>query len=915
MNGRIVDDSGTVNRLRAPRSVRAAASHRGVNRAYARRVSVVIALFVLMTLVMRLPATADERVGVNVAVNPAGTATPPNGPMRQLMIGQDVIFKEQVSTEDKGQTQIHFLDESSMSVGPNSDLVIDEFVYDPHADTGKLAMSATRGVFRYVGGKISKLEGGVTVQTPVASIGVRGGAFLLKFTGNRLDIVFVYGKELRVTGRNGQVVTLHRPGYAVTAINGVSSDPYLATQELIDIINAALDGRPGGNGGAKTIPTDQTVVISGIGSDISAQYEANIGAALKQAGYSCQGGGVGGVQVIAGVLTVRCKNGTTNSQLALNLAINSVERGPVTAAKTPTPYSGSLNSVASTATTGYPNSPTSFTGGSVVNGVFSATVDGGTLTLSGLVPGSTASVSGTSPIGTLSGTAFLSPDSSFFYADLTSSGGQVALLQGGLPITSPSASIGSANQVLAFNVQPDPALGSSIPFIRNTTGGSIPGASVSPLYLVSPTGTLAADPTGTNSPRTLQASLAINGTGSNQQSVIVANIGIISSLANGAPSLTGVLRGTAQTSSTASPTLIASGFGSVADGVGGGLYGATGVSGIALASTSPGATETPLNGAPATYNFNQPATAAATPAGVGPGNPSGFIPSSGFFGGLVNYNETGVFPFSGFYAATGTANFTKTGPATFSSTFTSDYLFNYPFSNNSGPLAQFVLNFGGTPSSSPNAVIVDGNIYAATEGTPASLDFEGDPNATSQQLYLLSSGAVGPLGSLLTNGTLCSACQFVQWGYWGGDVNSADNVSGNNRTDLAHLNFWVAGQPTVVMPTVGVGNYRGQMIGAVNNDGTQYTAAGTFSLGYNFGSNNGTFTINNFDRGAITNLSASVSSVGNSKYTGFVSCECSAGGVVNGGFFGPNATETGGNFAISQFNTPYTAAGVFLGHK
>jgi hypothetical protein len=92
-------------------------------------------LILPMAIAMCHPAMADERVGVNSAVNPAGTGTPPSGSPRQLMIGQDVIFKERVNTEAAGQTQILFLDQSSMSVGPNSDLTIDEFVYDPHADT------------------------------------------------------------------------------------------------------------------------------------------------------------------------------------------------------------------------------------------------------------------------------------------------------------------------------------------------------------------------------------------------------------------------------------------------------------------------------------------------------------------------------------------------------------------------------------------------------------------------------------------------------------------------------------------------------------------------------------------------------------------------------------------------------------
>ena len=96
-----------------------------------------------------------------------------------------------------------------MSVGPNSDLTIDEFVYDPRADTGKLAMSATRGVFRYVGGKISKIDGAVTVQTPVASLGIRGGGGFSAedLDGNQIQIIFIYGKNLTETGLNCQTRT------------------------------------------------------------------------------------------------------------------------------------------------------------------------------------------------------------------------------------------------------------------------------------------------------------------------------------------------------------------------------------------------------------------------------------------------------------------------------------------------------------------------------------------------------------------------------------------------------------------------------------------------------------------------------------------------------------------------------------
>src|SRR5713226_6758087 len=156
---------------------------------------------------------AQERVGVNSAVNPQATGALPGAPPRRLVIGQDVIFNEHITTAETGQTQLLFLDESSMSIGPNSDLTIDQFVYDPKSGTGKLAMSATRGLLRYVGGKLSKQDDAVTLRTSTATLAVRGGAFIASITAIQTDAVFIYGRELRITGAAGGVQIVTRPGF------------------------------------------------------------------------------------------------------------------------------------------------------------------------------------------------------------------------------------------------------------------------------------------------------------------------------------------------------------------------------------------------------------------------------------------------------------------------------------------------------------------------------------------------------------------------------------------------------------------------------------------------------------------------------------------------------------------------------
>src|ERR1700688_4266658 len=120
-------------------------------------------------------AAADKAsVGITSAVNPDTVGQPPNQPERTLLVGHDIMRNERITTKNTGQAQILFADQSSLTVAPNSELVIDEFVYDPKKQTGSMVANVTTGLLRYVGGKVSH-EKDVTFQTPSAAITVRGG--------------------------------------------------------------------------------------------------------------------------------------------------------------------------------------------------------------------------------------------------------------------------------------------------------------------------------------------------------------------------------------------------------------------------------------------------------------------------------------------------------------------------------------------------------------------------------------------------------------------------------------------------------------------------------------------------------------------------------------------------------------------
>src|SRR5277367_4442767 len=125
-------------------------------------------------LLLVAAAHADIKVGVTAAVNPQAIGQPPTEPERMLLVGSDNFANEKITTGPEGQVQLLFLDGSSISVGPDANLTIDQYVYDSNTKVGKFAISAAQGVFKLVGGAISKTNE-IVITTPTATAGIRGG--------------------------------------------------------------------------------------------------------------------------------------------------------------------------------------------------------------------------------------------------------------------------------------------------------------------------------------------------------------------------------------------------------------------------------------------------------------------------------------------------------------------------------------------------------------------------------------------------------------------------------------------------------------------------------------------------------------------------------------------------------------------
>jgi len=195
------------------------------------------------TIVLVLAGTAlttatalAQQVGTAAAVNPETRTTPPGGATVVLNVGAHVVHKERIKTTPSGSVQLLFLDRSTLSIAPNSEIVIDEFVYNPRNGSGHMAVSVAKGAMRLVGGQLSH-AGEATVNAGNATIGIRGG------TG-----IFTTKEVINLNGTltPSNCPPVKRPGYKISLSCGPIEQASAA--ELSHYVNL-FTSRFGQNGG------------------------------------------------------------------------------------------------------------------------------------------------------------------------------------------------------------------------------------------------------------------------------------------------------------------------------------------------------------------------------------------------------------------------------------------------------------------------------------------------------------------------------------------------------------------------------------------------------------------------------------------------------------------------------------------
>jgi len=123
-----------------------------------------------------------------------------------------------VITGSSGHIRMKLPDDTTFTIGPNSNIVIDSFVYDPDNTPKKVIANMSKGVFRWVTGKAKPLNdpAELKVKLPVMAVGIRGTDFEAAVNPDGSGSVVLHFGQLEITENKTGFRFIMNAGYKIT---------------------------------------------------------------------------------------------------------------------------------------------------------------------------------------------------------------------------------------------------------------------------------------------------------------------------------------------------------------------------------------------------------------------------------------------------------------------------------------------------------------------------------------------------------------------------------------------------------------------------------------------------------------------------------------------------------------------------
>ena len=149
-----------------------------------------ILIFVILTFTSVANANNNSFVGVIGAA----IGDIKNQKNESLSNGSKIFFGDTIISKSKSNAQILFLDQTVLTLGEETELTIDEFVYDPNSQDGSFVSTVKTGTVKFITGQISKKNpDNLEVKVPAGTLGARGTEFVVLSESNNESTVVLLG--------------------------------------------------------------------------------------------------------------------------------------------------------------------------------------------------------------------------------------------------------------------------------------------------------------------------------------------------------------------------------------------------------------------------------------------------------------------------------------------------------------------------------------------------------------------------------------------------------------------------------------------------------------------------------------------------------------------------------------------------
>jgi hypothetical protein len=141
----------------------------------------------------------------------------------RIGLGDRVFANQGVQTAAESMAKFVFLDDTNMTIGPDSRAKLDSFVFDPDGRAKTVAVSAAKGAFRFVSGRSP--SDAYKVTTPHAHIGVRGTTYDVRVQNGRTLVVLQEGAVNVCLRNSARCRELNVPGQSLVVTDNDIAGP------------------------------------------------------------------------------------------------------------------------------------------------------------------------------------------------------------------------------------------------------------------------------------------------------------------------------------------------------------------------------------------------------------------------------------------------------------------------------------------------------------------------------------------------------------------------------------------------------------------------------------------------------------------------------------------------------------------